>query len=286
MWKGYEVKGRTRGSRESLLPSAEKCRSRFLQPMTTARPPSSQLNLTGSSDLVQRRLNQSEPQSDLGGVAHLLTSCAGRYVLWDKMRNGSAIRDNDDDAAEGRMDVRNDRVVPQRTAEAEKQEQERAVDPTAAANGETVTATPGSDDQPAKKVRLSGAQKKHLARQKKEEQWQAKQAAKAADKEERAEGGETGGGRQSGKGQNKVRMLVERGRLPQALTLTLSSRAESSIIALANNPSSFVLTRAKANNASAARPANGLTISLASSKSVPTTSNLDCRLRLMTSRPS
>jgi tRNA-dihydrouridine synthase 3 len=124
------------------------------------------------------------------------------------MRSGQKLKDNDDDAAEGRTDSRDrQHVVPQRSAEAEQQDKDK-IPVSALGEPSTPSAAPaaeGADGQQPepKKVRLSGAQKKHLARQKKEEQWQAKKAAKAAG-EQVADGDEQGSGRKSGKGQNKV----------------------------------------------------------------------------------
>lgn len=128
------------------------------------------------------------------------------------MRGGVKLKDNDDDAAEGRTDSRDSQhVVPQRSAQVEQQDEGR-VPVTTLGEPEAIAAVPlsegGESQQPeAKKVRLSGAQKKHLARQKKEEQWLAKKAAKAAgvkDGDDAADGVEQGGGRKRGKGQNKV----------------------------------------------------------------------------------
>ncbi|ORY87464.1 hypothetical protein BCR35DRAFT_302230 [Leucosporidium creatinivorum] len=122
------------------------------------------------------------------------------FVLWEKMGKNSQPKENDDDAAEGRSDSRN-----------AQQEQATNVDSPAPVDGAATPASESTEEQPAeKRVRLSGAQKKALARAKKEEEWQAKQAAKAAAK---AAGGDTAagegddgaGGRKKGKGQNKGR---------------------------------------------------------------------------------
>lgn len=125
------------------------------------------------------------------------------------MGKNSQPRDNDDDAAEGRADSR--QTVPLRAPRAEQQEQAATVDSPARADGDATLASEGTEEQPAKKVRLSGAQKKALARAKKEEEWQARQAAKAAAKAAGgdgatggAEGDDGAGGKKKGKGQNKV----------------------------------------------------------------------------------
>ena len=75
----------------------------------------------------------------------------------------------------------------------------------------TTSATPaeGGEGEPEqKKVRLSGAQKKAAARQRQQEQWEAKKQAKLDAKKAAGEGegeGDEAGGRKRGKGQNKVR---------------------------------------------------------------------------------
>lgn len=147
-----------------------------------------------------------------------------RFVRWDLMRSGTKTVAIDDDAAEGR--TRDDR--PKRAPEAVKEvanEAAAAVEgaelPTAA---EASTSTPlehapPSDPEqapPAKKVRLSGAQKKAAARERSEIAWQAKKADKEAKAAAKAAGIEVegveesteGGGRKKGKGQNKVRLLL------------------------------------------------------------------------------
>lgn len=144
------------------------------------------------------------------------------------MRSGPKTAAIDDDAAEGR--TRDER--PQRAPEVVKEvakEGAPAVESAelpAAAGASTSTPlehTPPSDPEqgpPAKKIRLSGAQKKAAARERSEIAWQAKKAEKEAEKEAKAaakaagievevaaEGDGEGGGRKKGKGQNKVRSV-------------------------------------------------------------------------------
>ena len=132
----------------------------------------------------------------------------------------------DDDAAEGRGHAQLDKPLL-RTADVAPAADSPA--PPAAAEPAAATSIPATEKQPSaagetavqgaveegqaepeqKKVRLSGAQKKALAKQRQKEQWEAKIAAKreakmlAKEEGSAADGGE--GGRQRGKGQNKVR---------------------------------------------------------------------------------
>lgn len=135
-----------------------------------------------------------------------------RFVLWEKMGKNSQPREADDDAAEGLADSR--QAVPLRAPQAEQQEHAANVDSPAPVDGDATPASEGTEEQPAKKVRLSGAQKKALARAKKEEEWQARQAAKAAakatggDAAAGGEGDDGAGGKKKGKGQNKVSLEV------------------------------------------------------------------------------
>lgn len=138
-----------------------------------------------------------------------------------------------DDAAEGRGRSELDKPLARSTdtlpapaepsAPAQSSAAPSADAPVAAESG---APTPADDAAPAadgaegaegepeqKKVRLSGAQKKALARQKQKEQWEAKKQAKADAKKAATEGGgddgdEEDGGRKKQKGQNKVRMLL------------------------------------------------------------------------------
>ncbi|KAI5476431.1 zinc finger dihydrouridine synthase [Pseudohyphozyma bogoriensis] len=149
------------------------------------------------------------------------------YVLWEKMRHGqgSAVR-VDDDAAEarGRGAVAQKTPRDERPPDAESTTSTPApatTDAPAEASSSTLTHSPpssvagqvdGADGEPpAKKVRLSGAQKKAAARARSEAAWQAKKAEKQAAKEAKAEGGEgAGGGRVKQNGQNKGRMFNNR----------------------------------------------------------------------------
>lgn len=112
-----------------------------------------------------------------------------------------------DDAAEGRTVAHEPRAIVEAGA----------APPESTGDAAAAPASDGTGEQPAKKVRLSGAEKKKLAIARKEAEWQARQAAKAAAKEaggaveEGGEGGaQEGGGRKKGKGQNKVRSGLER----------------------------------------------------------------------------
>lgn len=156
-------------------------------------------------------------------------SACRSYVLWHKMgknRTPLASSTIDDDAAEGRGHAQLDKPLL-RTADVAPAADSPA--PPAAAGAKTETSIPATENQPGeaaettvqgageegqaepeqKKVRLSGAQKKALAKQRQKEQWEAKIAAKreakklAKEEGGAADGGE--GGRQRGKGQNKVR---------------------------------------------------------------------------------
>lgn len=136
----------------------------------------------------------------------------------------------DDDAAEGRGHAQLDKPLL-RTADIAPAADSPA--PPAAAEPTSATLLPATENQPSeaaeitvrganeegqaepeqKKVRLSGAQKKALAKQRQKEQWEAKIAAKKeakklAQEEGGADGGE--GGRQRGKGQNKNRKFDHR----------------------------------------------------------------------------
>lgn len=158
-----------------------------------------------------------------------LTQIFGRYVLWDKMKNGrpgaGSGAAEDDDAAEGRGTATADRKYsrPVRAPPATADVVVEASDTPAVSTGEGATTTEGIKNTherslseteagpEVKKVRLSGAQKKAAARARNEEIWQAKVAAKAAakaeEKERKIAAGETevtGGGRQKANGQNKV----------------------------------------------------------------------------------
>ncbi|KAK4704906.1 tRNA-dihydrouridine synthase 3, partial [Phenoliferia sp. Uapishka_3] len=135
------------------------------------------------------------------------------YVIWEKMRSGPYVSAADgDDEAEGRStDARGpaNRSAPPAEGSEVKEE-----------GNEGVT----EDGEPqVKKVRVSGAEKKRLAKARNEAAWQAKKAAKAAQKAEIAaekvadaggvadgiavegEAGGEGGGRVQARGQNKNR---------------------------------------------------------------------------------
>ncbi|GAA5982194.1 hypothetical protein JCM5350_003489 [Sporobolomyces pararoseus] len=148
------------------------------------------------------------------------------YVLWNKMgkeRAGGQRDSIDDDAAEGRstapsttsteQPLRSGDIaaVPAQTANTDSTETIPAEPATQQAGQEGVSSAPGLEGQPAggeggaepevKKVRLSGAQKKAAAKARQQEQWEAKKAAKEAEKREAAENGT----RVKLKGQNKNR---------------------------------------------------------------------------------
>ncbi|KWU45236.1 FMN-linked oxidoreductase [Rhodotorula sp. JG-1b] len=168
--------------------------------------------------------------TETGGIAPIKSS----YVLWHKMgknRKPLASSTIDDDAAEGRGHAQLDKPLL-RTADVAPAADSPA--PPAAAEPAAATSIPATEKQPSaagetavqgavqegqaepeqKKVRLSGAQKKALAKQRQKEQWEAKIAAKreakmlAKEEGSAADGGE--GGRQRGKGQNKNRKFDNR----------------------------------------------------------------------------
>ncbi|GAA5871429.1 hypothetical protein JCM3774_005596 [Rhodotorula dairenensis] len=169
--------------------------------------------------------------TETGGIAPIKSS----YVLWHKMgknRTPLASSAADDDAAEGRGHAQLDKPLL-RTADVTPAADSPAPTPAAEASASDASVLPAEDkpaeaadsaDKPAategeaaepeqKKVRLSGAQKKALAKQRQKEQWEAKIAAKKeakklAQEETAADGGE--GGRQRGKGQNKNRKFDNR----------------------------------------------------------------------------
>lgn len=124
----------------------------------------------------------------------------------------------DDDAAEGRTADSSSRG-PSRPSAPEPRNDDRPSAPTEVnVEGETsaekLEHLPPSDggegvEPPAKKVRLSGAQKKAVARQKSELAWQEKKAAQALARAEGKEEPGVGGGRQKNKGQNKVGLRFE-----------------------------------------------------------------------------
>lgn len=132
----------------------------------------------------------------------------------------------DDDAAEGRSTsnpstekqhvLRSGDIaaVPPQTANPDSTEATPAEPKNGQAGQEAVSSAPGLEgkeggnaeesgegEPEVKKVRLSGAQKKALAKARQQEQWEAKKAAKEEAKKEAAE---NGGGRVKQKGQNKV----------------------------------------------------------------------------------
>ncbi|GAA6060860.1 hypothetical protein JCM10212_006240 [Sporobolomyces blumeae] len=163
------------------------------------------------------------------------------FVLWHKMgKDRSNLSKPDttmqDDAAEGRSTPAQEKplrsgdvaAVPPSTAQPDTQE-EKGPEPAAQAAGdEKVSSAPGMDESggpvesgenatgeaaaaeagagegepEVKKVRLSGAQKKALAKQRQQEQWEAKKAAKEQLKKEAAESGVSA---KKLKGQNKNR---------------------------------------------------------------------------------
>ncbi|KAK4048211.1 tRNA-dihydrouridine synthase 3 [Microbotryomycetes sp. JL201] len=121
------------------------------------------------------------------------------FVLWDKLRKGAPIKENDDDAAEGRQDSHGHGgdEVPQRSAEVELQQDAHSGSTVQTTNPEPNqnTAEPGQ-----KKIRLSGAQKKALARQRSAE-------AKAAAAASQLDGAD---GKKKQRGQNKARSFHHR----------------------------------------------------------------------------
>ncbi|GAA5884122.1 hypothetical protein JCM6882_002148 [Rhodosporidiobolus microsporus] len=153
-----------------------------------------------------------------------------QYVLWNKLKSYQPVA-VDDDAAEGRSTpalqkpLRSGDVaaVPAQTADPTSTDSPAPEPSAQAAGSEKVDSAPGlagdatgmstpageaSEAEPEqKKVKLSGAQKKAIARAKKQEQWEARKAAKEEAKKEKAEGAEGAeeGGRKKAKGQNKNR---------------------------------------------------------------------------------
>ncbi|BGP20657.1 hypothetical protein JCM10213_001097 [Rhodosporidiobolus nylandii] len=164
-------------------------------------------------------------ETPTGGIAPIKPE----YVLWHKLKSYSAPA-IDDDAAEGRttpaagkpLRTGDIAAVPPQTAGPASVDSP-APEPSAQAAGtegvssepglqgesgaSTPAATEGEGEPAEKKVKLSGAQKKALAKQRQKEQWEAKKAAKAEAKKAAAEGGEgvEAGGKKKAKGQNKNR---------------------------------------------------------------------------------
>ncbi|GAA5853940.1 hypothetical protein JCM8547_008164 [Rhodosporidiobolus lusitaniae] len=167
-----------------------------------------------------------------GGIAPIKSE----FVLWEKVGKGTS-RAVDDDAAEGRSTpaqtkllrtgdiaavppqtgnpTSNDSPAPEPSAQVVGTESVSGAPGLASESGTSTPAAAGEagegEPQP-KKVRLSGAQKKALAKERKQAEWEAKKAAKAEAKKAQAEGGEAAegaegeaGGRRKLKGQNKAR---------------------------------------------------------------------------------
>ncbi|KAM0789358.1 hypothetical protein ACM66B_000189 [Microbotryomycetes sp. NB124-2] len=123
------------------------------------------------------------------------------FVLWEKLRKGAPVRENDDDAAEGRQDSHGHggNEVPQRSAEVELQQSAQGAVSTQ--TDMTTREDEGAAEPGQKKVKLSGAQKKALAKQRSAE---AKAAAKAA------QGDDDADGKKKQRGQNKNRSFHHR----------------------------------------------------------------------------
>ncbi|GAA5895703.1 hypothetical protein JCM8208_005304 [Rhodotorula glutinis] len=170
-------------------------------------------------------------ETENGGIAPIKPE----FVQWHKMgkNTSTAPPTVNDDAAEGRGKSELDKPLVRSTdnvstappAPAEPGPTTSTDTPTdapaAAATAEggsstatSATAAEGGEGEPEqKKVRLSGAQKKAAARQRQQEQWEAKKQAKLDAKKAagEAEGeGDEAGGRKRGKGQNKGRKFDHR----------------------------------------------------------------------------
>ncbi|GAA6045893.1 hypothetical protein JCM8097_003895, partial [Rhodosporidiobolus ruineniae] len=162
-----------------------------------------------------------KPYWDAPGIAPV----KAEYVLWHKLKGNHPVATIDDDAAEGRSTPQHSKVlrsgdiatVPPQTADPSSADTPAPEPAAQAAGTESVSGEPGLEAQPGdaaaavegepaeKKVRLSGAQKKAIAKQKKQDEWEAKKKAKEEAKKAKAEGGEPadGAGKKKQKGQNK-----------------------------------------------------------------------------------
>ncbi|BGP43880.1 tRNA-dihydrouridine synthase 3 [Rhodotorula kratochvilovae] len=152
-----------------------------------------------------------------GGIAPIKPE----FVQWHKMGKDRSVAPPtvNDDAAEGRGKSELDKpllrstdpvpaapATPAETPAAAPVEASTATESAATTPAGEATPTEGEGEPEQKKVRLSGAQKKALARQKQKEQWEAKKQAKAdAKKAAQGEEGDDAGGRKKQKGQNKGR---------------------------------------------------------------------------------
>ncbi|KAK4057301.1 tRNA-dihydrouridine synthase 3 [Microbotryomycetes sp. JL221] len=143
----------------------------------------------GSVDTLTRPLEPKYWEKETG-----VAPIKAEYVQWDKLRRGNAYHTTttDDDAAEGRQAAEQpNKLVPQRSTQLDTDPQPSTESHTESHADSTLEPT---QEQPAKKQRLSGAQKKALARQRAAEQ---RQQAKDSN--------ESGPNKKKQRGQNKAR---------------------------------------------------------------------------------